>query len=162
MVRRTLVGSLLCLSLAVPLAIRGADDKSPDAKKSKAAAADATAKSDAGTSDDSKPKGRLPNNWGKLGLTATQKEKVYSIEGSYSAKIEELRKMIGDLESKRDTEMHGVLTADQQKQLDSLTVDTTKAKAAKKASAADAKSGKASDAKGDSSNGAAKNASASK
>jgi Spy/CpxP family protein refolding chaperone len=161
MQKKSLVSSLLCLTLALPMVLRAADDQSPDAKKLKAAAADSTAKADAKL-DDSKPKGRLPNNWGKLGLTAAQKDKVYSIAGSYATKIEELQKMIGDLESKRDTEMHGILTADQQKQLDSLTVDSTKAKAAKKASAADAKSGKATDSKGDSSNGAAKNASASK
>jgi Spy/CpxP family protein refolding chaperone len=162
MLRKSLFCSFVCVLLAVPVALRAADDKSPDTKKSKAAPADATAKSDAGTSDDSKPKGRLPNNWGKLGLTAAQKDKVYSIESSYSSKIEEMQKAIADLQTKRDTEMRGVLTADQQKQLDALAVDSTKAKAAKKAAAADAKSGKASDAKGDSSSGAAKNASASK
>jgi hypothetical protein len=156
MLRKSLVSSLLCLFLAVPLVLRAADDKS-DTKKSKTPAADSTTKS-----DDSKPKGRFPNNWGKLGLTAAQKDKVYSIEGSYAAKIEEMQKAIGELESKRDAEMHGVLTADQQKQLDALTVDSTKAKAAKKAVAADAKAGKTPDAKGDSSQPAAKNASASK
>jgi Spy/CpxP family protein refolding chaperone len=155
MMRKSLVGMLLGLVVAVPMALR-ADDKAADAKQSKNAAADSA------KADDAKAKGRLPNNWGKLGLTAAQKEKVYTIENNYAAKIEELRKMIADLESKRDTEMHNVLTADQQKQLDTVLVDSTKAKAAKKASAADAKSSKSPDGKGDSSKGAAKNASASK
>ena len=70
--------------------------------------------------------------------------------------------MIADLGSKRDAEMHNVLTADQQKQLDTVLVDSTKAKAAKKAAAADAKSSKSPDSKADSNKGAAKNASASK
>ena len=156
MLRKSLVGMLLGLVVAVPLVLRAADDKAADAKQSKNAAADSA------KADDAKAKGRLPNNWGKLGLTATQKEKVYTIETNYAAKIEELRKMIADLESKRDAEMHNVLTADQQKQLDTVLVDSTKAKAAKKASAADAKSSKPSDSKGDSNKSAAKNASASK
>jgi Spy/CpxP family protein refolding chaperone len=162
MLRKSLFCWFVCVFMAVPVALRAADDKSPDAKKSKAAAADSTAKSDAGTSDDSKAKGRLPNNWGKLGLTAAQKDKVYSIENSYSSKIEEMQKAIADLQTKRDTEMRGVLTADQQKQLDALAVDSTKAKAAKKAAAADAKASKPSDAKGDASQSSAKNTSASK
>jgi Spy/CpxP family protein refolding chaperone len=156
MLRKSLVCSLLGLLLTVAVALRAADDKAADAKKSKNAAADSA------TADDAKVKGRLPSNWGKLGLTAAQKDKVYTIENNYAAKIEELRKMIADLESKRDSEMHNVLTADQQKQLDTVLADSTKAKVAKKAAAADAKSSKSSDSKGDSSKSPAKNASASK
>ena len=94
MLRKSLVGSLFCIAMAVPLVLRAADDKAADAKQSKNAAADSA------KAEDAKAKGRLPNNWGKLGLTATQKEKVYTIETNYAAKIEELRKMIADLESK--------------------------------------------------------------
>jgi Spy/CpxP family protein refolding chaperone len=157
MLRKSLVGSLLCLFLAAPLALRATDEKSADTKKSKAAAADAN------SADDSKAKGRLPNNWGKLGLTSTQRDKIYSIENSYAAQIEELQKKINDLQSKRDAEMHGVLTADQQKQLATVTSDSTKTKSAKKAAAADAKNeakGSANNSKNDSTT--AKSASASK
>ena len=81
MLRKSLVGMLLGLVVAVPMALRADDDKAADAKQSKNAAADSA------KADDVKAKGRLPNNWGKLGLTATQKEKVYTIENNYRPKL---------------------------------------------------------------------------
>jgi hypothetical protein len=53
-----------------------AQDKKPDDKK---------------PDDPAKVKGQLPPNWGKIGLTADQKQDVYKINAKYTTKIEKLK-----------------------------------------------------------------------
>ena len=65
-------------------------------------------------------------------------KKNYALQAQYSAKIDDLQKQLQDLIAKRDADIRGVLTADQQKKLDEALGDTTKAKSSKK-SAADSK-----------------------
>jgi len=66
---------------------------------------------------DTKIKGQLPPNWGKLGLTDEQKQKVYKIQADYRDKIADLEKQIKDLEDKRKADMEKVLTDEQKKRL---------------------------------------------
>ena len=56
---------------------------------------------DAGRSKDSrepapKMRGQLPPNWGKLGLSDEQKQKVYEAQNKHRAKIEALQKQIAE------------------------------------------------------------------
>ena len=59
---------------------------------------------------DQKAKGQLPSNWGKLGLSEEQKQKVYRIRNDYSPKIDDLRKQITELQDKERRDMEGVLS----------------------------------------------------
>lgn len=74
-----------------------------------------------------KPAGRLPAQYGKLGLSAEQRTKVYSVQANYKKQIDELQKQIDALKTKEDTEVEAVLTADQKKKLDELLAASKKA-----------------------------------
>ena len=58
-------------------------------------------------------KPRLPNNYGKIGLSDPQKDKIYSVLKKYNDKIEILEKEIAELKTKRDAEASKVLTTSQ-------------------------------------------------
>lgn len=70
-------------------------------------------------------KGRLPANYGKLGLTEPQKTKIYGIQASYDEQLDALEKQLEALKSKRDQEVEAVLSEDQRKILKNL-VDAQK------------------------------------
>jgi len=57
-----------------------------------------------------KMRGQLPPNWGKLGLSDEQKQKVYAAQGKYRDKIDALKKQMADLQDQEKKEMEGVLT----------------------------------------------------
>ena len=78
--------------------------------------------------------GRLPAHFTQVGVTELQRQKIYSIQGSYDAKITSLKNQLNEATAKRDAEIRGVLTADQQRQLDKLTGAAAKAQAAQKTS----------------------------
>lgn len=65
-------------------------------------------------------KGRLPAQYGKLGLTDAQKAKIYGVQGKYEDQLDALEKQINDLKAKRDHEVEAVLTDDQRKILKAL------------------------------------------
>lgn len=68
------------------------------------------------SADDKKdtPKGRqLPSNWGKLGLSDEQRDKVYSVQGEYKSKIEELTKQLSELKKKEKEALFAILTEGQ-------------------------------------------------
>ncbi|GBD35168.1 hypothetical protein HRbin36_00273 [bacterium HR36] len=60
--------------------------------------------------------GRLPQGFGKLGLSEEQKQKIYKIQAEYEAKIQALRAQIKKLEEEERVQVFGVLTP-QQKEL---------------------------------------------
>ena len=131
--KKVFLSSLVALALISPTLF--AADEPADKGSSKKAATKADAKSDAKT--DSKAdagegalKGRLPANYSKI-VDATQRQKIYAIQSNYVAQLEGLKKQVLDLEAKRDAEIRGVLTEKQQKQLDELNGDTSKAKSKK-------------------------------
>jgi hypothetical protein len=67
--------------------------------------------------DTTKVKGVLPANWGKLGLSDEQKQKVYKVQADYGDKIAALEKQIKDLKAQEKTEMEKVLTDAQKARL---------------------------------------------
>lgn len=89
-------------------------------------AAKTAPKSTVAAKEESKPdakdakKGRLPPQYGKLGLTDAQKAKVYTVQGKYEDQLDALEKQINDLKAKRDHEVEAVLTDDQRKILKAL------------------------------------------
>jgi Spy/CpxP family protein refolding chaperone len=72
------------------------------------------------TGADTKLKGTLPANWGKLGLTDDQKQKVYKVQADYKDKIADLEKQLKELKDTEKTDMEKVLTDEQKKRLREL------------------------------------------
>jgi len=87
--------------------------------------------SDKETERDAQPKnklkGRLPNNYGKIGVTSEQRQKIYKIQAKYRDQMEVLQKQLQDLRKQRDAEVHGVLTDKQKKLLSDLSSKSSKA-----------------------------------
>ena len=59
------------------------------------------------------PKGALPANYGKLGLSDEQKAKIHAISAEYKAKIDTLQGQVKDLTAKRKKETEAILTETQ-------------------------------------------------
>ena len=66
------------------------------------------------------PKGYLPPNWKKLGLSDAQKDKITTISGQYSAEIDRLEERIRELKAKRQSEQLAVLSDEQKKRLEDI------------------------------------------
>jgi Spy/CpxP family protein refolding chaperone len=64
-----------------------------------------------------KMRGQLPQNWGKLGLSEEQKQKIYEAQGKYRTKIDALQKQIADLRDQEKKDMEVVLTDAQKARL---------------------------------------------
>lgn len=64
--------------------------------------------------------GRLPNNYGRIGLSEKQRNDIYSIQAKYRDQIEALEKQLADLRAKRDAEIEAVLTPEQKQKLEEL------------------------------------------
>ncbi|MBM79084.1 MAG: hypothetical protein CMJ78_00635 [Planctomycetaceae bacterium] len=67
-----------------------------------------------------KPRGRLPNQYGKLGLSTKQRDDIYAIQADYKSKVDELRKQIAALEKEQGDKIVAVLTDTQKTRLDEL------------------------------------------
>ncbi len=89
-----------------------------------------------------KPKGRVPNNFGKLDLTTAQREKIYAIQDDYDKKLDDLREQIKTLVAKRDADIDAVLTAEQKTKLEATRAEV-KAKADAKKKETEAKKAEA-------------------
>jgi hypothetical protein len=83
--------------------------------------------------EEEKVTGRLPNNWGKLGLSDKQKKDVYAKQAKYATEINALIRQVEELREKRDAEMEAVLTAEQKVKLKELLAESAKKSSAKKA-----------------------------
>ncbi|MFM7114417.1 MAG: hypothetical protein ACKO26_25050 [Planctomycetota bacterium] len=66
-------------------------------------------------------KGFLPPNFGKLGLSDEQKQKIYGIQAKYKAEIEELNKKIKKTTEDQKAEIFSVLSSDQKEKLKEIT-----------------------------------------
>jgi len=106
----------------------------------KPAATKATAADKSDAKSDAK-KGRLPANYGKLGLTEAQKTKIYGIQGQYEDQLDSLEKQIEAIKTKRDGEVAAVLTDDQRKILKNLADAAKEAKTKAKPDATPATDG---------------------
>lgn len=67
-----------------------------------------------------KLRGRLPRNYGKLGVSQEQRRTIYSIQEKYRSQIEDLEKQLAALESQRDRDIAAVLTEGQKVRLKEL------------------------------------------
>lgn len=83
-------------------------------------------------------KGRLPANYGKLGLTEAQKNSIYEVQKKYKSQLDDLEKQLDALKSKRDGEVEAVLSDAQRKILKDLVDAAKEAKKPKKGAEGDA------------------------
>lgn len=81
-----------------------------------------------------KARGRLPNYYGKVGVSAEQREKIYSIQAQYNSQIKALEKQIAELKEKRDAEIESVLTPEQKKKLAQLRAEAAEKRKSRKKS----------------------------
>jgi hypothetical protein len=72
-----------------------------------------------------KVRGTLPSHWKSLGLTDSQKQQVYKIRNSYTAKIDALRQQIRDLQDAEKDELEKLLTDAQKLRLRELKLGET-------------------------------------
>lgn len=79
------------------------------------------------------PRGPLPANYGKLGLSDEQKDGLYVIHGEYKAKIDALAEQIKKLQAERDSKLEEKLTAAQKTRLKELRDESAKKAAEAKA-----------------------------
>jgi hypothetical protein len=70
-----------------------------------------------------KLKGVLPANWGKLGLSDEQKQKIYKIQGDFDTKTAGLEKQLKDLKAQEQSEMLKVLTDAQKARLKEILLE---------------------------------------
>ena len=63
---------------------------------------------------------RVPNYFGQVGLAKKQRETIYAIQKGYFNEISVLEEKIEALKQKRDFEVYGVLSDQQNKKLDQL------------------------------------------
>jgi Spy/CpxP family protein refolding chaperone len=83
------------------------------------------------TDKDPPPRGQLPPNFKKLGLTDEQTQAVRRIRGEYRARIERLRKEIADLQKEERMKYEQVLTPEQRARLRDLRAGEPAAKDAR-------------------------------
>lgn len=99
MIRLGLGVTVLALALLVPgSAQEKKDDRKPDGPPVKL-------------------KGQLPPNFGKLGLSTEQKQKIYKAQAEFRAKRAELEKKLKQLKVEERAAYEKVLTPDQKKKL---------------------------------------------
>ena len=67
-----------------------------------------------------KPRGRLPNYFGKIGISAQQREQIYDIQQQYLVKLEALEKQLQSLREMQDRDIQAVLTDNQKSLLERL------------------------------------------
>ena len=67
-----------------------------------------------------RPRGRLPRYFGKVGVSATQKKRIYSIQAMYRKRIEALNRQLEDLRSQERNEILEALTPPQKQRLSEL------------------------------------------
>lgn len=84
------------------------------------------------TAVEKKPINRLPANYGKLGLTDAQRDKVYAVQEKYDAQLDALEEQIKTLRAKRAAESEAVLSAEQKKILKDLNEEAKETKSKSK------------------------------
>ena len=77
-------------------------------------------------------RGRLPNNYGKVGISDTQRKTIYTIQAGYRKQLVALTQQIADLKSKQNEEIEAVLTPEQRDRLKTLRAGTLKRAADRK------------------------------
>ena len=67
-----------------------------------------------------KLKGVLPPNWKKLGLSDSQVQEVYKVQGKYNEEIAKLESKIKELKAAKEKDEKAILTPEQKKRLDDI------------------------------------------
>ena len=71
-------------------------------------------------------KGQLPQNWGKLDLTADQKQAIYKVQAKYKDEIAKMEEKIKEKQAEQIREMVKLLTDEQKKKLQEIATGETK------------------------------------
>lgn len=100
---------------------------------------DTTKPTTKGKAVEKKTTNRLPANYGKLGLTDAQRDKVYAINDKFESQLDALEDQLKALRAKRGTEVEAVLTAEQKKILKDVTEESKEKGTKSKAKADDTK-----------------------
>ena len=100
--------AILLSAIALPSLISAQSRSEPGAQQPGASQAD------------EKPRGRLPNHFGKLGVSDEQRERIYAIQANYDARIDDLLSQIEELVANRDSDISAVLTEGQRARLREL------------------------------------------
>jgi hypothetical protein len=80
---------------------------------------------------------RLRRDYGKLGLTAEQRDSVLQVQSKYGAQIADLQKKIEKLREEEMAEVRDILNRDQKEHLDKIRAEREAAKAKADAVAAE-------------------------
>jgi len=75
------------------------------------------APSEAGARSAEKPRGRLPRYFGKIGVSPTQKLRIYSIQAKYHGRFQALARQLEELRGQERQEVLDVLTSLQERRL---------------------------------------------
>jgi hypothetical protein len=73
-----------------------------------------------------KPRGRLPQYYGQVGISSKQRDAIYAVQAVYGKQIGELQKQVDALKKKQNSEVAAVLTPEQKEKLDTLLVAAKK------------------------------------
>ena len=103
-------------ALILPAVTAGAEQSTSGASEKPAPAAQKPPKATAAPVY----KPRLPNQWGKLGINAAQRQRIYAIRVAIQTKIRDLEAEIEQLREDEDKQMRAVLASEQIKRLDEL------------------------------------------
>ena len=76
-----------------------------------------------------KTRNRLPNYYGKLGLSTEQRTKIYGVQAAAREKIEAFQQQITTLKETATKDIHDVLTQEQQAKLAMLLDEAAKKRA---------------------------------
>lgn len=109
---------LLAMLIAALLSVSGTSQETPSKGKLE--------------TPETKSSNRLPNNYGKLGLSEEQRKKIYAIQAEYREKIDSLLREVEDLRAQETLEIQNTLSASQQAELLKLLEDTRKKREEKK------------------------------
>lgn len=79
-----------------------------------------------------KLRGRLPNYYGKAGVTKTQRKQIYAIQAMYRDRLQALQDQIDELKAKQAAEIEAVLTDAQKKKVKAFVEAARKKREARK------------------------------
>ena len=127
MLEKNILKFFVVLFTTVSLAICSGDSLSAQQKESGKTEASAKETKPAAK----KSKGRLPNHFGKLNLSDTQRDKIYKIQADYKSEIDSLKKQLAELNKKKNAEIVSVLEPSQKSILDKILSEVSSKKTAK-------------------------------
>lgn len=64
-----------------------------------------------------RPRVRVPNNYGQLGLSTEQRQRIYAIQAEYGKRIDELEAQLEAVRKERDEQCYAVLSDFQKQRL---------------------------------------------